>query len=329
MSNKVYRLSIHDNRYDRQWYVGEAVEEVQWTTYLEGQPGKLVFYVHKTDGVAFWEGATVWFTVDGELVFRGIVFKKERSQNVDLIKVTAYDYLIYLKNKDAFVFQEKTLPEIFEEVCVKFDLNFNVVDSTDYQCVDRIFDNRTGRDVLQTSIDDTFANSGNWFCLRSINNEIQLHNTENLLSNIQFGDASAIISFNYTTSIDDSYNQIKLYRDNQDTGRREIYIVRDSDTINEWGLLQYYSPVNDTLNTAQIEERATSILGAYNRRGRQFKCTECLGDLSVFSGAIIKCSISDLGDISLDDNLLIQQCTHTFSESYHSMSFLSEIYRSS
>lgn len=328
MNNKVYRLSIHDNIHDRQWYIGEALEEVTWTTYMEDQPGKLTFNVHKTDSVAFWEGATVWFTVDGELVFRGIVCKKERTQDVNLIKVTAYDYLFYLKYKDAFVFEQKTLSEILVSVCERFDLNYNIISSSDYICTDRIFDGRTGRNVIQTSIDDVLINTGDWYTIRSIDKAIQLDNTQDLISNVLFGDASGVISFNYTTSIEESYNHIKLYRDNQDTGRREIYVVTDSDTIDIWGKLQYYESVSDTLNTAQIEELATSILNRYNKRSRNFKCTECLGDLSVFAGAIVRLEIADLGDISLQDNLLIDQCTHTFSESYHSMGFTAEIYRS-
>lgn len=328
-NNSVFRLSVHDNRYDRQWYLGEAVEEVQWYTYTRDQPGKLTFTVHKSNSVAFWEGATVWFTVDGEWTFRGIVFKKERTQNVDLIKVTAYDYLAYLKNKDAFVFQEKTLPEIVGAVCDKFELLYEIVDSSNYKVTDKIYDNVSGRDVIQQSIDNVLLGTNENFLLKSYNNKIQLVNSRSLESPILFGDESAIISFNYTTSIEDTYNQIKWYRDNQDTGKRDIFIVKDSDTIEEWGLLQHYASVDDTLNTSQIEQRARAALTAYNRRTRKFKCTECLGHLSVFAGAIIRVEIADLGDISLQDNLLVNQCTHTFRESYHSMSFEAQIYRSS
>lgn len=322
-----YRLTVRDNRNNIRWYLGDAVEQVEWSTYLEGQPGKLTFTVHKTDGVAFWEGATVWFSVDGELIFQGIVFKKERTQDVDLIKVTAYDFLVYLKNKDAFVFEQKTLGEIFTEVCEKFERPFIITGEANHQCADRIFDNKSGWDVIQTSIDDTLINTGEYWMLRSVNNTIQLVNSDQFISNLVLGDNSGIISFNYTTSIDDSYNQVKGYRDNQDTGRREIYIVKDSDTIGIWGLLQYYLQINDTLNAAQIEERVESVLRLYNKTGREFKCNECLGHLSVFAGAIVRLQIADLGDITLNDNLLIDQCTHTFTESYHHMGFTASIIR--
>lgn len=328
MSNYVnYEMLIYDNWDGNTWRTTNAIETVEWSTYLEDDPGRLTFYIHKVDSIAFWEGATIVFKVDSQLVFRGIVFKKERTQEVDLIKVTAYDYKIYLKYKDSFVFEQKTLPQIFESVCDKFDLDFEVIDDTSYQVVDRVFDTKTGMDVIQTSIDDVLINTGSYYVVRSVDTKLQLVNAASLQSNILLGDGSAIISFNYTTTIEDSYNQIKLYRDNQDSGKREIYIVQDSTNIDRWGLLQYYSEVSDTLNEAQVGERAEAILGLYNKTYRGFKCTECLGDLSIFAGARAKLRIRDLGDISLDDNLLIDQCTHTFNDGLHTMSFTAEIKR--
>lgn len=305
--------------------VTESIEEVQWSTYLEDQPGKLVFFINRVKYLAFYEGGTVYFTVNGEKVFCGTIFKKERSEDVDLIKVTAYDYLVYLKSKDSFVFESKTLPQIIDAVCAKADFPYMITDAPATICTDRTFDNRSFMDVIQTSRDDILISTGEYYLFRANWQKLELINSRNLTSNLLLGDDSGIFSFNYTTSIDDSFNQVKLYRDNQDTGKREIFAVYDSRTIGRWGLLQYYESVSDNLNEKQVGARAEALLNTYNRTRRTFKVTDCLGDLSIFAGAIVKVQIADLGDITLNDNLIIRSCTHIFGDSLHTMSFDAEV----
>lgn len=70
-------------------------------------------------------------------------------------------------------------------------------------------------------------------------------------------------NFEYTSSIDEqTYNQIKLSYDNDDTGKREIYITKDSSNIQKWGVLQYY----DTLTKKENgKAKADALLKLYNQ----------------------------------------------------------------
>lgn len=327
MKNISYQLLIWDNRDRRMMDITDVTETVTWSTYVEDQPAKLKFTVNKAEGLAFWEGATVYFTVNTVKVFCGIVFKKERTEDVNTITVTAYDFMIYFKNKDTLAFVDRTLGGIVETVAKRLELDYAIIQQSDTRCIDRVFDTKSYMEMIQTSRDDILISTGEYYVIRANWQTIELRNSTSLVSNLLLGDNSGISAFNYTSDIEDTYNYVKLYRDNQDTGRREIYAVYDSDTIRSWGLLQYYASVSDTLNEAQIEERATSILGLYNKPYRQFKVTDCLGDLSVFAGSIIRVQIADLGDISLNDNLLIREATHEFKSSVHTMSFSAEVKR--
>jgi hypothetical protein len=77
-----------------------AVEEgITWTTERKGCPGQLQFNVVKDSILNFTEGDAVRLKVNGSEVFYGFVFKKKRDKE-QLISVTAYDQLRYLKNKD-------------------------------------------------------------------------------------------------------------------------------------------------------------------------------------------------------------------------------------
>lgn len=69
-------------------------------------------------------------------------------------------------------------------------------------------------------------------------------------------------NFDYTSSIDsDTYNKVKLTYDNEETGKREVYIAQDGSHINEWGILQYF----DTLSKGENgQAKADALLQLYN-----------------------------------------------------------------
>ena len=86
-----------------------VVEDVTIEWERQGQPGKLSFEVVKTDGLSFQEGDPCRFSVDGTPVFYGFVFDKARKgSNPNVITITVYDQLYYLKNKDTYVYANKT-----------------------------------------------------------------------------------------------------------------------------------------------------------------------------------------------------------------------------
>mgnify|MGYP007112105293 CR=1 FL=1 len=88
-----------------------VVEEgITWSTERKNTPGQLTFKVIKDDIINFTEGDAVRMKVNGTGVFYGFVFKKKRDKQ-GIITVTAYDQLRYLKNKDTYVYTNKTASE--------------------------------------------------------------------------------------------------------------------------------------------------------------------------------------------------------------------------
>ena len=45
-------------------------------------------------------------------------------------------------------------------------------------------------------------------------------------------DAETAGNFNYSSSIENTYNKVKLTYDNEKTGKRDVYIAQDSNNIN-------------------------------------------------------------------------------------------------
>ena len=124
------------------------------------------------------------------------------------------------------------------------------------------------------------------------------------------GDGSLATDYSYESSIDgETCNQIKLVRDNKETGRRDLYLFRDSSNIARWGLLQYFEKVNEDMNAAQITQRGEQLLELHNRPERTFSI-DGISDLRVRAGKMIFVRIKALG---INQYFLIEEAEHDLS----------------
>lgn len=324
-------VHLYDNRNGVTFDVSEVVSDITITTYLEDNPGKLEFTVMATSPLTFAEGATVSVVLDGHNMFKGFVFKKSHTELAHRIKVTCYDQLRYLKNKDSRVFENVTSSQIFEQLCKDFVLKYKTVDASSHICAPRSEDATSLYDMIKNALDDTLVNTGNWYFIRDNFGTLEHINVTSCVRPEVLGDKSFVTGFDYETSIDDDvYNQIKLYRDNQDTGKREVFIVNDTvnggEKIRQWGILQLYEKVDEKYNIAQIESRALQMLKYYCDTRKSLKL-KCLGVKEFFAGCIFKCQIAELGDSSLNSYMLVTECVHKISNEHHTMDIKTEVVR--
>jgi hypothetical protein len=314
-------LIIQDSKSGNAWDMSELVNSgINWETNIAEQPGKLTFEYIDQENISINEGSPVSFKIDGQGIFFGYVFKKGRSKN-GKIPITAYDQMRYLKNKDTYVFSGLTASEIFLRITSDFKLKAEVVDASTYVVAPRVHDNKTLFEAIQYGIDETLINTGNWYMLRDNFGKLQFININTLKTDLFIGDESLLVDYDFSSSIDDdSYNQIKLIKENQETQKREIYIVKDSSTIKQWGLLQYFEKMDENANAAQIQARADMLLKLKNRATKKLKLA-ALGDLRVFAGTGIVLGISDLEKegIAANQYFMVTQCSHSFSNDMHIM----------
>ena len=297
-----------------------AVEEgIDWSTERKNTPGKLVFKVLKDDILDFSEGSPVRMKVDGDNVFFGFVFKQNRSKD-QIITVTAYDQLRYLKNKDTKVYEGKTAAQFVKMIADDFALNVGALEDTGFVIESRVEENTSLFEMIANALDLTLTNTGEMYVLFDDFGKLTLKS----LSSMYVGVPGAYLmideetgeNFDYTSSIDDStYNKIKLTYDNEDTGYREVYIAQDSSNINKWGILQYF----DTLQKGENgQAKADALLKLYNKKTRNLKITNALGDNRVRAGSMVVINL-DLGDIKLKNWMLVEKCKHTYKEGEHWM----------
>lgn len=297
-----------------------AVEEgIEWTTERKNTPGKLSFKVLKDDVIDFSEGSAVRMKENGDEIFFGFVFKQQRAKE-QIITITAYDQLRYLKNKDTIVYENKTADQFLRMIAADYVMNVGVLENTNYVIESRVEENTSLFEMVQNALDMTLQNTGEMFVLYDDFGKLTLKH----LSSMVVGSPGAYLmvdeetgeNFEYTSSIDDNtYNKIKLTYDNEETGFREVYIAQDSWNINKWGILQYF----DTLKKGENgQAKVDALLKLYNKKTRNLKLTNVLGDNRVRAGSMIVVNL-DLGDMKLRNFMLVERCKHTYMESRHWM----------
>ena len=293
-----------------------VVEDVTIEWERQGQPGKLFFEVVKTDGLSFQEGDPCRFSVDGTPVFYGFVFYKARKgSNSNVITITVYDQLYYLKNKDTYVYANKTATAVIKMIADDFQLNVGSMEDTGHVIESRVEDNKTMWDIIQTALDETLKATGQMYVLFDDVGKLTLKGLGSMKLGMVIDDETAG-DYDYTSSISSqTYDKIKLLYENKDTGKREIYIAQDGNNINQWGVLQYFEKVDSAANAKAM---ADALLDLYNTKTRTLRLQNVLGDIRVRGGTLLVVTLG-LGDINLSSYLMVEQVKHTFNNEQHLM----------
>ena len=289
-------------------------EGMIWETSKSGVPGKLEFTVVKDQKINFQEGNSVRLKVGNEEVFYGFVFKKNRDKEHH-IKVTCYDQLRYLKNKDTLKYKNKTASEVVKMIAGDFNLKTGIIEDTGFKIKDRKEVDQTLFDMIYNALDITLTNTKKIYVLYDDFGKLTLKNIESMKLDFMIDEETGE-NFDYISSIDDNtYNQIKLAYDNDKTGVRENYMVKDTGNINKWGVLQYYEKVEDKSN---IISKANILLKLYNKKTRNLTFKNLLGNPKVRGGSAIIVKMN-LGDVILQNYMVVKTVKHTFNNDEHFM----------
>ena len=292
-----------------------AVEEgITWATERKGCPGELQFKVIKDDVLTITEGDAVRLKVDGKNVFYGFIFKLKRDKQ-QIISVTAYDQLRYLKNKDTYVYENKTAGELVKMIANDYNLQSGFIEDTGYTIPSRVEENTSLFDMIQNALDLTLQNQSYMYVLYDDFGKITLKGLDNMRLNLLIDEETGE-NFDYASSIDDqTYNRVKLTYDNEKTGTREVYISQDSNNMNTWGVLQYFDTLQEGENGAA---KADALLSLYNKKTRNLSIKNAIGDTRVRAGSMVVVML-DLGDMKVNTLMLVEKSKHEFKESQHLM----------
>lgn len=316
-------LYLQNSNTGKVYDISDIAGEVQVTTTITGEAGKLTCILQKDPNnlLQIANGSIVSFIVDGVGMFFGYVFMVGTDAEENY-KITCYDQMRYLKNSDIYTTSNMTASDIFAKICKDYNLKYNVKVPTNYIPEPYIHDKKTLYSIIERGMNYASINDKKFYFIKDEFGVLTWSELEAEKTNIQIGSGSLLLGYKYEKSIDDdTYNQIKVYRENKDAGTREIWLVKDSNNIKRWGILQMLQKADDELNEAQIKQLAEDYLKVKNRETEKLTL-QANGVKELTAGKGIKFILERE---TINKWMWIISATHTFTKYQHTMELEVEI----
>jgi hypothetical protein len=312
-----------DNKNGNVFDISDLVNEVTWKTKRKGSPSSLNFKLLEDTQVKIDNGDVLSFKADENKVFYGYVFDNGGNKEPE-ISVIAYDQIRYLMFNDTYAAVNKKASEITSQIFQDVGLNIGIIEDTGFVIPKFLEDDKKILDIIYSSLEKNLLATGNTYVLYDDFGSLNLKNINNMKQEAVISDDNNLGDYDWKNSIDnDTYNRIKLVRDNEETKQRDVYLVYDSNSIAKWGRLQYFQKVDENLNKAQIEEMLNNTLKIKNRESKTLKLKDVIGtdisaDLKLRAGAGVYVEIKKK---NISQYYLIEEATHKFSKGQHIMDF--------
>ncbi len=293
---------------DKKFYPA-ILNDISLDLEYKGNAGMLKFKVLKDEFLSFFEGNTVEFYYKGEKIFRGFIFTKQRSDN-NFVNVTAFDQIRYLKNKDTFNIFHKKSSDVLLEIANDFNLEVGYVEDTKHVIPYILNEDKTFLDIIYNSLHTTFEHTGETYILYDDFGKLTLKNSNNMKVDIIICEENCC-GFDYSSSIDDNtYNEIIIKCDGFVEAQE-----KNSQNIEKWGLLRLVEKTDDITNAST---KAVELLETHNKEKRTLSIKKAIGDVRVKGGSKVFVKLN-VGDIFVDDNMLVESVKHHFKENEHFM----------
>nr|WP_150959365.1 hypothetical protein [Aneurinibacillus sp. XH2] len=311
---------ILDNRDGTLWDLSEIATGITWKTSRYGRPSSLDFTIVKNgiyqeNAFRYSNGDVVRFVYDGHNIFYGYIFSIDSGKNED-VKITCYDQVRYLLANQTYVLSNISTGDIIRRIAKDFELRVGHIEDTGYRIPTMVEDAQKLLDIIEKANVLTMQNTGRNYVFYDDFGELALRNVEDMLVDFYIGDDSLMYDYRSKISIDtDTYNRIILYKDNKDTGKREIFKSQDSDNIARWGVLQLYQSVDENANEAQIKQLLDQLMTVKNRETKSLKI-EAIGDPRIRAGCYVPIEIGEYG---INQPFLVNECQHRFDGADHTM----------
>lgn len=298
-----------DDKKGNVYDISELVTDAAWKTSRTGRPGSFDFTILQDSKCMINNGDIIAVKYDDVPLFYGYVFAIGRTQE-ETLKIKAYDQMRYLAMSDTYVFKNKTAAAIVKQIANDTGLKWGHIVDTKYVIPTMSEDGSKLIDIIDKAFALTTINTGEIYVFYDDYGKLAVKNSKDMKLDLIIGDESLMTGYSFDKSIDsDTYNRIKLVRDNKKTKKRDVHIAKDSQHIADWGTLQYFRKVDEKMNDAQIRQLLDQLLKAKNQETKSLKI-DAIGDPSVRSGCYIHIEIEEL---AINQPFLVNECSHKFS----------------
>lgn len=239
-----------------------------------------------TQAVDIEVGRSIRLTVDGDEIFRGVVFETDISSDGNL-RITVRDYNHYLtKNIDSQKFVKMKASAIVKSICKKYDIDYGHIDDTGYVIPKLILRDKTLYDMIVIALTETRQKTGKVYLLSNEKGKLVLRERKKQVKRLIISDGSNIISANMTTSIEDLRNSVRYTGKSGEDAKGVT--VSDSASIKKYGLMRDKQHDGDKTD-AKLKPVAATLLKELNKVATESN-VDAIGHKDVFAGVTVQVS---------------------------------------
>lgn len=251
--------------------------------------------------VSFAMGDVVFLQDDkGVELFRGYVFKQDKSLTNNTKSITCYDDLIYLlKSNGTYNFEKVTPDAITKRMCKDFGITEGSIIKG--SPISRIFDNDSIYNIIITAYKLESAKTKKQYMPKMNKGKLDIIEKGKKLAKYQLD--NNIINADYGESIESSINRVRMYDE-------------DNKYIGQVTLNTSYGVLQDIYKQSE-GENAKQMANAMLQGVEQTASIEAIGDFDCITGnaVVIKEPYTGLSGVFYIDN-----DRHTFENGQHMMS---------
>ena len=308
-------ISLILYRDSKTYDISELVESIKW----KGRKGSAARSVSISlldckgaqSGIDVTKGHQLIFSYKGKELFRGMIMSQQQSESFKM-PITAYDNGIYLSNnKDTFVYENKTVHDIFIDVCKRFGIKYSDVAKTSYKIPELTKSKTTAWDAILDAVSQDFKATGTKYYVNSSKGVLSLiKRRENILQWV-LETGGNIMSYTYKKSIEDIKTRLKILSDED-----KVYAVKKNTELEKKiGIFQDIEKKDDDLSEAKLQEHIKETLKEISTPEISLS-VEALGIPDVISGVGVYVIIDELG---IKRTFYVDEDTHTFKGGSHTM----------
>jgi cell wall-associated NlpC family hydrolase len=237
-----------------------------------------------TQAIKIELGRSIRLRVDGDEVFRGVVFGTEFSSDGSL-RITVRDYNHYLtKNTDSQKFVKMKASEIVKSICKKYGIDYGNIDDTGYVIPKLILRDKTIYDMIVIALTETRQKTGKVFLLTNEKGKLVLRERRKQVKRLLISDGSNILGASMTTSIEDLRNSVR-YTGKSGPDAKGV-TVSDSDSVKKYGLMREKQDDSEKTD-AKLKPIATALLKELNKVATESN-VDVIGHKDIFAGTMVQ-----------------------------------------
>lgn len=314
----MYKIYIDSKNTKKIYDITGLVTDISYTSYMSGTATKLEFTLIKDNIIVYHEGDAVSFYDNDVPIFYGYVFTKSINEKKE-IKTNCYDQLRYLKAKQSFEFEGKSIKEIIETIANYLKLNIGYIENVPYMTPYYNHEDESIFDIIDYHVKQATISTGRQIVFYDDFGTLNLKYADDLATKYIIGVESLATSYEYKTDIDnETYNVIKFIRPNSVTKKGDLYLAQDEGNINNWGILQYYEVFDENVNIEQLKEYLRLFFNYHNKVFRTLTI-DAIGIAGLRGGNTVCIDIPNIGDINITKLLLVDKVSHKYKNNDHTM----------